>query len=211
MSSHGMCVHATPRRREAHLEVPGAEAEADGPLLGASSECRNLVPHNGQQVVRHQAACDGCLCVPRPASRQLRECMHPTPACSFYQQTREILSVIHLAGMLVPFNAMLAQALCFTGPGADSAVLQGLAGTMTFRRHALDAVSRQQSAAPVEPGLDGGVAAVVGEAAAGEVVSDAGEAVQLAALVQRAAKLAHHDWEPLRAQTVLCTMTDSTV
>ena len=55
--------------------------------------------------------------------------------------------------------------------------------------------------APVEPGLDGCVAAVVGKAGGSHVVGEAGEAVQLRALVQRAAKLRQHDWESLRGAT----------
>lgn len=54
--------------------------------------------------------------------------------------------------------------------------------------------------APVEPGLDGGMTAIVGEAGGGHVVGQACEAVQLRALVQRAAKLRQHNREALQAK-----------
>lgn len=60
--------------------------------------------------------------------------------------------------------------------------------------------------APVKPGLDGRVAAVVGKAGGSHVIGEAGEAVQLRTLVQRAAKLRQHDWESLRSATH--TVTD---
>ncbi len=43
--------------------------------------------------------------------------------------------------------------------------------------------------APVEPGLDGGVAAIIGKAGGSHVVGQTCEAVQLRALIQSAAKL----------------------
>lgn len=58
---------------------------------------------------------------------------------------------------------------------------------------------------PVEPGLDGGVAAVIGEAGGSEVVGQGSKAVQLSALIQRAAKLRHHNREFLR-RTALSLM-----
>ena len=49
-----------------HLQVPGAQAEAKGPLTGAAGERCNLVPQDADQVVSHQATRDGRLCIPCP-------------------------------------------------------------------------------------------------------------------------------------------------
>ena len=51
---------------KAYLQVPGPQAKAERPLVGAACERVNLVPHDVHQVVAHQAAGDGRLGVPRP-------------------------------------------------------------------------------------------------------------------------------------------------
>ena len=54
------------RGKGRYLQVPGAQAEAEGPLGGAASERCNLVPQDAHEVISHQAARDGRLSVPCP-------------------------------------------------------------------------------------------------------------------------------------------------
>lgn len=49
-----------------HLQVPGAQAEAEGPLACAAGESRHLVPQNADQVISHKASGNCCLGVPCP-------------------------------------------------------------------------------------------------------------------------------------------------
>ena len=58
---------------KAYLQVPGPQAKAERPLVGAACERVHLVPQDVHKVVAHQAASDCRLSVPRPA--QDRQCM----------------------------------------------------------------------------------------------------------------------------------------